>query len=159
ELRWAMVQVFNDAAQTSTAALEQIAERNPSHPAAFKLLASVELGSDAPSAPTLALRYATRAVELAPEDAGARADLAIALLGAGRRDEPGARAAELAQLAPEDKRLARNRLFTLHMALGDLAEADVDARRHLTGSPSQRAEGTSGIGLIDLHWGRFELGL
>jgi tetratricopeptide (TPR) repeat protein len=60
---------------------------------------------------------------------------------------------------PEDKRLARSRLFTLHMALGDLAEAEVDARRQLTGSPAQHAEGTGGVALIDLHWGRFDRGL
>ena len=70
-----------------------------------------------------------------------------------------ARAAELAQLDPEDKRLARSRLFTLHMALGDLAEAELDARRQLSGSPAQRAEGTSGIALIDLYWGRFDAGV
>src|SRR6185436_16127116 len=78
---------------------------------------------------------------------------------AGRSDEARARAAEIAQLDPQDKRLARNRLFTLHMALGDLAEAELDARRQLSGSPRQRAEGTYGIALIDLYWGRFDAGV
>ncbi|HMG54117.1 MAG TPA: tetratricopeptide repeat protein, partial [Kofleriaceae bacterium] len=159
ELRWAMALLFEGSPQDATAALELIAERNPGHPSAFKLLAGIALASDAPTAPILALRHAARAVELAPDDAGARADLAVALLAAGRRDEARARADELARLDPEDKRLARNRLFTLHMALGDLAEAEVDARRQLTGAPSQRAEGTGGVALIDLHWGRFERGV
>ena len=100
-----------------------------------------------------------RSTELAPEDGGARADLATALLLGGRRDEARARAAELAQLDPDDKRLARGRLFTLHMALGDLAEAELDARRQLSGSPRQRAEGLSEGALIDLYWGRFDAGV
>ncbi|HEY0993735.1 MAG TPA: hypothetical protein VGD80_42060, partial [Kofleriaceae bacterium] len=159
DLRWAMAIYFTDSPQAAAPALELIAETHPAHPSAFKLLAGMHVVSDQPTAPTLALRYATRAVELAPEDGGARADLATALLLAGRRDDALARAAELAQLDPEDKRLARSRLFTLHMALGDLAEAELDARRQLSGSPAQRAEGTSDIALIDLYWGRFDAGM
>jgi serine/threonine-protein kinase len=159
ELRWAMAGYFNESPQSVAPVLELMAETHPDHPSAFKLLAGMHLVSDQPTAPTLALRYATRAVELAPEDGGARADLATALLLAGRREQAKARAVELAQLDPEDKRLARGRLFTLHMALGDLAEAELDARRQLSGSPGQRAEGTSEIALIDLYWGRFEAGV
>jgi tetratricopeptide (TPR) repeat protein len=159
ELRWAMANYFNDSPQAAAPALELIAETHPTHPSAFKLLAAMHLASKQPTAPALALRYATRAVELAPDDGGARADLATALLLAGRRDDAMARAAELAQLDPDDKRLARGRLFTLHMALGDLPEAELDARRLLSGSPAQRAEGISGIALIDLHWGRFDAGV
>jgi tetratricopeptide (TPR) repeat protein len=159
ELRWAMAIYFTDSPQAAAPALELLADTHRDHPSAFKLLAGMHLASDQPTAPTLALRYATRATELAPEDGGARADLATALLLAGRRDEASALAAELAQLDPEDKRLARGRLFTLHMALGDVAEAELDARRQLSGSASQRAEGTSGIALIDLYWGRFDTGV
>jgi tetratricopeptide (TPR) repeat protein len=159
ELRWAMAVYFNDSHEAAAPALELLADTHPSHPTAFKLLAGMHLASDQPTAPTLALRYATRAAELAPDDCGARADLALALLLAGRLDEARARAAELAQLDPEDKRLARGRLFTLHMALGDLAEAERDARRQLSGSPTQRAEGMSGLAVIDLYWGRFDAGV
>src|SRR6185503_5158557 len=103
ELRWAMAIYFVDSPQAAAPSLELLAESHPRHASAFKLLAGMHLTSDQPTAAALALRYATRAVELAPEDGGARADLATALLLAGRRDEARARAAELAQLDTEDK--------------------------------------------------------
>jgi tetratricopeptide (TPR) repeat protein len=160
QLRWQMARYYNGTPPAAIVpALELLTESHPDHPSAYKLLASIHLDSDQPTAPTLALRYAERAVEFAPEDASARAGLAIALLLAGRTDEARARAAELAQFDPEDKRLAERQMFTLHMALGDLAEAELDAERQLTGSSLQHAEGTESAAMIDLHWGRFDSGL
>jgi hypothetical protein len=45
------------------------------------------------------------------------------------------------------------------MALGDPAAAEVDARRQLTGSDQDRADGMMGLALLDLYWGRFAVGL
>jgi len=160
ELRWDMARYYNGTPPAEIAPrLALLTELHPNHPSAFKLLADMYLSSDQPTAATLALRYATRAAELAPEDAGARAVLAIALLNAGRPGEARARADELARFDPDDKRLAQHQMFTLHMALGDLDEAELDAQRQLTGSAGQHADGTASLAMIDLYWGRFESGL
>src|SRR5262249_44351656 len=113
--------------------------------------------SDEPTALTLALRYATRAAELAPEDAEIHADLAIALLHAGRRDEARGLAHELDRRDSGDKRLTGSALFALHMALGDLAEAELDVQRELAAG-SQPLGAMHGAQL-DLYWGRFDAGL
>jgi tetratricopeptide (TPR) repeat protein len=160
ELRWVMARYYNGTPPAAIVPrLVLLTERHPDHPSAFKLLANIYLSSDLPTATTLALRYATRAAELAPEDAEARAVLAIALLNAGRPGEARARADELARFDPDDKRLATHQMFALHMALGDLAEAEIDAQRQLTGAANQHADGTASLARIDLYWGRFERGL
>jgi len=159
ELRWAIAISSGPQPMAAVPALQLLAELYPDDASAYKLLAERYLASDEPTAPTLALRDATIASRLAPEDARARADLALALLLAGRTAEARARAAELATLDPDDKRLARSGLFKLHMALGDPAEAEADARRQLTGTASERADGTSSLALLDLYWGRFADGL
>ncbi|TMQ05018.1 MAG: hypothetical protein E6J91_41755, partial [Deltaproteobacteria bacterium] len=146
ELRWDMARYYNDTPPAEVVPrLVLLTEVRPDHPSAFKLLATMYLRSDQPTAVALALRYATRAVELAPEDAEARAMLAIALWNARRPAEARARAAELARFDPEDKRLANYDLFSLHMALGDLDEAELDAQRQLTGSAGQRVDGSASL--------------
>ncbi|HEX3476064.1 MAG TPA: protein kinase [Kofleriaceae bacterium] len=158
QLRWLTARLYLGAAPASLAPeLVVLTERYPDHPAAYKLLASMYLDSDEPTAPKLALRHASRAIELAPEDAEVRADLAIALLRTGRRDEARARLDEIDRLAPDDKRLAGPVLFTLHMAFGDLAEAELDAQRELAAGP--RAQGVWHTARLDLYWGRFDAGL
>jgi tetratricopeptide (TPR) repeat protein len=160
QLRWVMARYFIGMPAASVAPeLVLLTERYPDHPAAYKLLAEIYLSSDEPTAATLALRYAGHAIELAPEDTVARADLAIALLRAGRRDEARARADELDRRDPEDRGFDQDSLFRLHMALDNLAEAEVDARRLLASTTLQHARGTSDLAWIDLRWGRFETGL
>src|SRR6185503_4437547 len=66
--------------ESGVPALEWVAERWPQDAAARKQLANYYLGGDEPVSLDLALRHAQRAVELAPEDVAARADLALALL-------------------------------------------------------------------------------
>jgi predicted Ser/Thr protein kinase len=160
DLRWTIARYVRGApAEIIAPTLVRLAEAHPDQPAAFKLLADQYLSSDSPTAPTLALRYATRANELAPEDASARADLAIALLLAGRPGEARAHAAVLGRLDADDKRRTQSRLFVLHMALDDLAEAELDAQRELSGSPEEHAEGVANAARIDLYWGRFDRGV
>ncbi len=158
QLRWLMARLYLGTAPASIAPeLVVLTERYPDHPAAYKLLANLYLDADEPTAPTLALRYATRAAELAPEDAEVRADLAIALLRTGRRDEARARLDEIDRLDPDDKRLAGPALFGLHMAFDDLAEAELDAQREIAAGPS--AQGAWHTARLDLYWGRFDAGL
>ncbi len=159
ELRWAIAIASGPQPSAAVPALQLLTEQYPDDASAYKLLAQHYLASDDPTAPTLALRYATTASALAPEDARARADLALAQLLAGHTAEARARSAELATLDPDDKRLARSGLFMLHMALGDPAEAEADARRNLTGTATERADGTSSLALLDLYWGRFADGV
>jgi tetratricopeptide (TPR) repeat protein len=45
------------------------------------------------------------------------------------------------------------------MALGDLAAAEIDARRMLAGTPTEHAIGMGSLAKIDLYWGRFDDGL
>jgi tetratricopeptide (TPR) repeat protein len=102
ELRWVMARVLlmGTPVASITPDLIRLTERYPDHPAAFKMLAENYQSSNQLTAPTLALRYATRAAELDPADAEVHTDLAIALLLVGRRDEARSRAAELDRLDP-----------------------------------------------------------
>ncbi len=161
ELRWVLGRTLLLGAPASTVApdLVRMTERYPDHPAAYRLLAEIYLSSDEPTATTLAVRYATRAAALAPEDPDARADLAVAILRAGRRDDARALADQLDRLEPEDQHFVGGTIFELHMALGDLAAAEIDARRALAGMHEQHAHGLASLAQIDLYWGRFEAGL
>ncbi|HEX2692018.1 MAG TPA: protein kinase [Kofleriaceae bacterium] len=158
QLRWLTARLYLGALPASIAPeLVLLTERYPDHPAAYKLLTNLYLDTDQPTAPELALRYASRAAQLAPEDAEVRANLAVALLRAGRRDEARARLDEIDRLDPDDKRLAGMVIFGLHMALGELAEAELDTQREL--AAGMRILGTWHTAWLDLYWGRFEAGL
>nr|HEX4313397.1 serine/threonine-protein kinase [Kofleriaceae bacterium] len=159
DARWAFAIYFSGEHAAALPALESLVDRDRDEPAAPKLLADYYVHSDEPTAAAHALADATRAVALAPDDVGARVDLAIAYALAGRI--AGARAIdrELAAAPPDDKRDARDRLFTLHVVLGDLAAAETDARRELAGTRMQRSDGLRHVALVDLYWGRFDAGL
>jgi len=150
--------------ESGVPAMEWIAERWPQDAAADKQLANHYLGGDEPISLDLALRHARRAVELAPEDVASRADLALALLLSG--DEAGARGhlAILASADPADKQDASlgeqdNRVFELHMALGERDEAAADARRLMLGSGMRHAQGQAALAAVDLSRGAFADGL
>jgi tetratricopeptide (TPR) repeat protein len=94
----------------------------------------------------------------------ARANLARALLLSG--DEAAARAhlAILRTADPEDKQGATlgeqtNRLFELHMALGELDDAAADARRLTLAEGIPHAQGVAAQAAIDLSRGAFDEGL
>ena len=135
--------------------LTLLLEQYPGDGAAPKMLASLYLDSDEPGADALALKYAEVGVKLAPDDAGTHCQRGIALARAGRIADAHEEARRVASMAIDDRRLARERLFELHLALGDPAEADADARRVLTGTPHERAVGISQQGLLQLYWGQF----
>jgi serine/threonine protein kinase len=144
--------------------LEWIAEKWPQDAAAPKRLARHFLGSREPVSLPLSLRYGQMAVALAPSDVAARADLARALLLSG--DEAAARAhlRIMAAADPEEKRDAlagehNNRLFLLHMSLGDVEEAAIDGRRLLTGSGARHAQGQIALASVELSRGAFDAGL
>lgn len=159
DVRRPMALYYGGDQHAAIPALELAVEKYATDPSAPKLLGSFYLASDEPSAPGLAVRYGTRAVELAPEDAEARANLALAYLLTGREDAARALAAELANADVEDKRSARLAIYQLHMAVGEPGEAEVDARRLLTGTEGERAEGDAALALLDLYWGRFDRGI
>jgi hypothetical protein len=77
QLRWLMaLYILHVAPATLTPMTIKLIEAFPDDPTAYKLLTTIYLGSDAPRAAELSLRYAQRAAELAPDDAAARAELA-----------------------------------------------------------------------------------
>jgi tetratricopeptide (TPR) repeat protein len=144
--------------------LEWVAEKWPQDAAAFKQLLDEYLSDEEPPALALAVRHGKQAVALAPEDVAARANLAQALLLAGDAAAARAHVAILAAADPEDKQGAStseqsNRLFELHLALGDIQEASADARRLMAGSPLQRAQGRAALAAVDLARGAFDDGL
>ena len=159
DIRTAMVPYYLGRAAETLPTLQKLVDEYPDDASASKLLAHFYVGSEVPTAHALALRYATRAVALAPEDAGARAELGLALLQNDKPDEARARAAELATMEPDDQRNALWRIFSLHMALGDPAEAEIDARRNLVGEFTAPIEGRCALSLLDLYWGRIDSGI
>src|SRR6185503_3227861 len=109
-------------------------------------------------------RYGRRAVALAPHDVAARANLARALVLSGDVDGARAQLAIIESSDPEEKRDAfagehTNRLFALHMSLGEAEEALIDARRLLLGTGARHAEGQVALGAMYLSRGAFDAGL
>jgi serine/threonine protein kinase len=151
-------------AETGLPLFEWIAEKWPQDAAAAKKLADYYLGEDEPVSLPLALRHGRRAVALAPEDVAARANLARALLLAGDRASLRGHLEVIDMADPDDKQGAflgerTNRLFALHMALGDVEEAAADARRLVMGSGIQHAQGQEALARIALSRGAFDEGL
>jgi tetratricopeptide (TPR) repeat protein len=143
---------------------EWIAEKWPQDAAAPKKLADYYVGLDEPASLARAVRHGQRAVALAPDDVAARANLGRALLLTG--DEAAARAqlAVIARADPDDKQGAflserTNRLFALHMALGEVDEAAADARRLAMDPGLRHAQGQAALAAIDLSRGAFDEGL
>jgi hypothetical protein len=110
------------------------------------------------------VRYGARAVALAPHDVAARANLARALVLSG--DEPSARAhlAVVRAADHEDKQDAfigelTNRVFVLHMTLGERDDAEADSRRLLLGPGIRHAQGLLALAAVELCRGDFDRGL
>lgn len=146
------------------APLERMTEEWPQDAAAPKRLADYYLGLDEPVSPSLALRYAQRAVELAPEDVAARANLARAQLLMGDAAAARAEREVIAHAGPDDKQEAfvterMNRVFLLHMGLGDIEDAAADARRLMLEPGVRHAQGQIAMGVVDLARGAFDDGL
>jgi tetratricopeptide (TPR) repeat protein len=155
--RMALIPFTRGEPETGLPLLERISEEWPRDAAAPKRLADHYLGQGEVSLLPVALRYARTAVSLAPEDVGARASLARALALAG--DEASAReqAAVLAMADAGEKQ--GGSLFDLHMTLGDVEAAAVDARRLLAEPGVPHAHGLAALGTIDLARGDFDQGL
>ncbi|HEU5056871.1 MAG TPA: tetratricopeptide repeat protein, partial [Kofleriaceae bacterium] len=142
--------------------LEWIAEQYPGDAAAPKLLANhfLEAGDAA-----AARRHGEKALAAAPYDLAIRADLARALLLAGEPERARAHARIIDRADPNEKQRAlagsedENSLATLHLELGDLAEAERDARRLLLGSPTEKVQGQLALGTLDLLRGAFPSGV
>ena len=151
--RWAFGMFFGGFKTEGVSRLEWIADQYPGDAAAPKLLANhfLEAGD-----PVTARRHGERALALAPYDLAIRADLARALLLQGDVQRARAHATIIDRADPVEKQLAlagsedENALATLHLELGDLAEAERDARRLLLGSPTEKAQGGLALGTLDL---------
>ena len=160
--RWAFGLFFTGFRNEGVSRLEWIAEQYPTDAAAHKLLANhfLEAGDAA-----AARRHGEKALAAAPYDLAIRADLARALLiaGEGERAREHARIIDRADPVEKQRALAgsedENSLATLHIELGDLAEAERDARRLLLGSPTEKVQGGLALGTIDLLRGAFGSGI
>ncbi len=160
--RWAFGLYFAGSRTEGVSRLEWIADQYPGDAAAPKLLANhfLEAGDAA-----AARRHAEKALAAAPYDLAVRADLARALLLAGDPEQARAHARIIDRADPLEKQRAlagsedENALATLHIELGDLAEAERDARRLLLGSPTEKVQGGLVLGTIDLLRGAFPSGV
>ena len=144
--------------------LEWIAEKWPHDAAAPKYLADYYLGSSEILSLPLAVRHGEQAVALAPEDVCARANLARALLLANDETRTRAHLPVVLKADPEEKESAFvggivNRVFALHMALGDREAAMADARRLLMGTGVRHAQGLAAVAAAQFGGGAFEDGL
>ena len=163
--RWAFGLFFGGLKAEGLSRLEWIDDQYPSDAAAAKLLANHYLGLGDPAMFATARRFAEKALAVAPYDLAVRADLARALLLAG--DPAGARrhARIIDRADPAEKQTAlagneaENSLAALHLELGDLVEAERDARRLLLGSPTEKVQGGLALGTIDLLRGAFGSGV
>ena len=159
ELRSALSLYFDSEPRTALVALEQVADRYPNDAAAAKALADYYVRSTEPTAAAHAIRNALRAVQRAPTIS------ALVLISRSRTRSP-ATSTRPVHGWPRSMRPHRNtskmragRLFTLHIQLGELAQAEVDARRELGGRPCSARAGLRYLALIDLYWGRFDDGI
>ena len=160
--RWAFGLFFGGFRTDGVSRLEWIADEYPGDAAAPKLLANHFLEAGDPAA---ARRHGEKALAAAPYDLAIRADLARALLLAGEPEQARAHARIIDRADPVEKQLAlagsedENSLATLHLELGDLAEAERDARRLLLGSPTEKVQGRLALGTLDLLRGAFGAGI
>ena len=163
--RWAFGLFFGGFKAEGLSRLEWIADQYPSDAAAAKLLANHYLSVGDPATTATARRFAEKALAIAPHDLAVRADLARALLLAGDADGARRHARIIDRADPAEKQMAlagneaENSLAALHLELGDLAEAERDARRLLLGSPTEKVQGGLAMGTIDLLRGAFGSGI
>jgi serine/threonine protein kinase/tetratricopeptide (TPR) repeat protein len=155
------------------ARMEWIIETWPEDAGAVKFLADYHLAAnelghlpaDHGVSLALALRYARKAVALAPEDMGARVYLAQALMLSGDREGARRQNDLLKRMEYEEKQSTVsmfeniNNLFALHMALGEWDEAGIDARRMLMSTSGRRVGAQLALGLLDLNQGAHDEGL
>jgi tetratricopeptide (TPR) repeat protein/predicted Ser/Thr protein kinase len=158
EYRKAIADYVSDP-RAAIAELAFLAEHAADPAPAIKLLAEVYVDSDDPTAAASAGRWVVRALVASPDDAAVRALAGTAALRAGDSALARTRAREIAQLPSDDQRLARRRLFELHMGLGDIAEAEADARRELSGGIEEQSTGRGHLALLELANGELAGGL
>jgi serine/threonine protein kinase len=162
--RLALASFTQGEPETGLPSFEWIAEKWPHDAAAPKKLADYYLGEGEPVSLALALRHGQNAVALAPDDVAARANLARGLLLSGEERTARGQLAVIAMADPDDKQSAflgerTNRLFALHMALGEVEDAAVDARRLIREPGLRHAQGLAAQAAIDLSRGAFDEGL
>ena len=165
DTRWAYGMWFGGDRANALPLLEWIAEKWPADPAVPKLLAHIRLEEDAPGSAAQALRHARQALAHAPYDVAVRADLARALLAGGDIEGAAAEARIIDAAEPGEKQgalagsEADNSLVSLRLELGQLDEAERDARRLVLGAVTEKAQGLSALGALELMRGSFAAGI